>query len=77
MATLAPGDTSNWWKGACRMNGIMAGGHKGRRCLPALWPILVLYLGGFPGGASGKELTSQCRRHKRLRFKPCVGESRW
>jgi hypothetical protein len=23
---------------------------------------------GFPGGASGKELASQCRRHKRLRF---------
>ena len=23
---------------------------------------------GFPGGASGKELSCQCRRHKRLRF---------
>ena len=77
MATLAPGDTSNRWKGACGMNGIMVGGHKGRRCLPALWPILVLYLGGFLGSASGKELASQCRRHKRLRFKPCVGKSPW
>ena len=33
------------------------------------------YLGdylGFPGGASGKEPTSQCRRHKRCRFDPWV-----
>ena len=27
---------------------------------------------GFPGGASGKEPTSQCRRHKRCRFDPWV-----
>ena len=24
---------------------------------------------GFPGGASGKESTCQCKRHKRCRFK--------
>ena len=27
---------------------------------------------GFPGGASGKEPTSQCRRHKRCGFNPWV-----
>ena len=37
--------------------------------------IMLDYLGdylGFPGGASGKEPTSQCRRHKRCRFDPWV-----
>ena len=28
---------------------------------------------GFAGGASGKEPTCQCRRHKRLRFNPWLG----
>ena len=28
--------------------------------------------GGFPGGAGGKELTCQGRRHKRLGFDPWV-----
>ena len=32
---------------------------------------------GFPGGASGKELTCQCRRHIRLRFDPWVGKIPW
>jgi len=32
---------------------------------------------GFPGGASGKELACQCRRHKRLRFNPWVGKIPW
>jgi len=27
---------------------------------------------GFPGGASGKEPTYQCRRHKRHGFDPCL-----
>ena len=31
---------------------------------------------GFPGGASGKEPTCQCRRHKRFRFNPWVGNGR-
>ena len=31
----------------------------------------------FPGGASGKELACQCRRHKRPRFNPCVGKIPW
>ena len=32
---------------------------------------------GFSGGASGKELTCQCRRHKRHRFDPCVRKIPW
>ena len=30
---------------------------------------------GFPGGASHKEPTCQCRRHKRGRFNPLVGKT--
>ena len=30
---------------------------------------------GFPGGASGKELAWQCRRHKRHGFDPWSGRS--
>ena len=33
----------------------------------------MLYM-GFPGSSSGRELTCQCRRHKRLRFNPWVGK---
>ena len=49
-------------------------------------PILVVSLGliprsrivqGFPGGASGKEPTCQCRRCKRLGFNPGVGKIVW
>ena len=29
----------------------------------------------FPGGASGKEPTCQCKRHKRRGFDPWVGKS--
>ena len=32
---------------------------------------------GFPGGDSGKELTSQCRQHKRRGFNPWVGKIPW
>ena len=32
---------------------------------------------GFPGGASGKEPTCQCRRYKRLGFDPWVGKIPW
>ena len=34
-------------------------------------------LKGFPGGASGKEPTCQCRRSKRRRLKPWVGKIPW
>ena len=32
---------------------------------------------GFPGGASGKEPTCQCRRCKRCRFNSCLGKIPW
>ena len=32
---------------------------------------------GFPGGASSKEPTCQCRRHKRRRFNPWVRKIPW
>ena len=32
---------------------------------------------GFPGGASGKEPTCQCRRHRRCGFSACVGKIPW
>ena len=33
--------------------------------------------GGFPGGASGKEPSCQCSRHKRSGFDPWVRKSPW
>ena len=46
-------------------------------CLYILYfPVGILYK-GLPGGASGKELTCQCRRHKRCGFNPCVGKIPW
>ena len=35
------------------------------------------WLRSFPGGASGKESSCQCRRHKRLRCSRCVGKIPW
>ena len=32
---------------------------------------------GFPGGTSVKELTCQCRRHKKQEFSPWVGKIPW
>ena len=32
---------------------------------------------GFPGGASGKELACQCRRHKRCGFDIWAGKTLW
>ena len=32
---------------------------------------------GFPGSASGKETTCQCRRHKKFGFNPWVGKISW
>jgi len=37
----------------------------------------MLTILGFPCGASGKESTCQCRRHKRCWFDPWVGEIPW
>ena len=36
-----------------------------------------LYPRGFPGGASGKEPTCQCRRPKRCGFNPCIMKIPW
>ena len=38
---------------------------------------LLQYSMGFPGSTSGKEPTSQCRRHKRQGFNPWVGKIPW
>ena len=35
------------------------------------------WIGGFPGSASGKEPTCQCRRHKRCGFNAWVGKIPW
>ena len=37
----------------------------------------ILSTMGFPGGTSGKELTCQCRRHRRCGFNPWVGKIPW
>ena len=37
----------------------------------------IYFTTGFPGGASGKEPTSQCRRHKRCGFHSWVGQILW
>ena len=39
--------------------------------------VLSACFWGFPGGASSKEPTCQCRRHKRLGFDPYVGKIPW
>ena len=39
--------------------------------------LLVCIYVDFPGGASGKEPASQCRRCKRYRFDPKVGKMPW
>ena len=38
---------------------------------------MFAWVPGFPGGASGKEPTWQCRRHKRCGFHPWVGKVPW
>ena len=38
---------------------------------------ILLVMLGFPGGASGKELTCQCRRLKKLEFNPWVRKIPW
>ena len=39
--------------------------------------LYILQCVRFPGGASGKEPTCQCRRCKRCRFDPCVRKIPW
>ena len=46
-------------------------------CLYMLYfPIGILYK-GLPGGASNRELTCRCRRHKRCGFNPQVRKIPW
>ena len=40
------------------------------------WTVNLMFP-GFPGGASGKEPTCQCRRHKKFAFDPWVGKILW
>ena len=40
------------------------------------WALIPI-VWGFPGGTSGKELTCQCRRHKRRDFYPWVETISW
>ena len=47
-----------------------------RKEFPQKWKA-VKQVGGFPGGTSDKELTCQCRRHKRLGFSLWVGKMPW
>ena len=47
-----------------------------RRMRPVI-TILKNALYGFPRWLSGQESTCQCRRHKRLGFKPCIGKIPW
>ena len=39
--------------------------------------IAPLFLWGFPGGASGREPTCHCRRHKKCGFDPWVRKTPW
>ena len=42
-----------------------------------LWHVSIGHLLCFPGSASGKESTHQCRRHKRCGFNPWAGKIPW
>ena len=53
---------------------VLEGNHRGKREIN--WEEVDGAL-GFPSGASGKELTCQCRRCERHRFNPQVGKIPW
>ena len=53
---------------------VSEGNHRGKREIN--WEEVDRAL-GFPSGASGKELTCQCRRCERHRFNPQVGKIPW
>ena len=70
-------DSGSWWwtgrPGMLRFMGSQRVGHdwgtKHSTQQPPVWD--------FPGGASGKEPTCQCRRHRRRGFYPWVGKIPW
>ena len=72
---LGLGDQQQWAGGSVWADGsILCGGGGGRK------PSAVMTMhatGGFPGGADGKEPTSQCRRRERRGFDPWVGKILW
>ena len=45
--------------------------------LKSLVKLMRVIILGFSGGASGKEPTCLCRRHKRCLFDPWVGKIPW
>ena len=45
--------------------------------LTNIYLVSLLWQTGFPGGAGGKELTCQCRRHKRHKFSPWNRKIPW
>ena len=45
-------------------------------CVFVICVLLYMEM-SFPGGARGKEPACQCRRHKRCRFDPWVGNISW
>ena len=46
-------------------------------CIPVGENLLPCFPEDFPGGASGKESTCQCRTHKSCGFDPWVGKIPW
>ena len=53
------------------------------QCLPLSYKkttqtvFWIVWVSGFPGGTSGKELACQCRRHKKHGFDPWVRKNPW
>ena len=48
-----------------------------KTCWHVINCICICETQGFPGGATGKETTCQCKRHKRCRFDPWVRQIPW
>ena len=61
-----------WWAGK---SGVLQSMGSQSRTRLSDWT--ELRVPGFPGGASGKEPTCQCRRQKRHGFDPWVGKISW
>ena len=72
MAVTAAGyRPSSWERAAASGEAGLASRIQTQPLLCVVFLFLIL-ASGFPGGASGKEPTCQCRRHKRLGFDPWV-----
>ena len=62
-----PMDRAAWWP---IVHGVL-------KCWTRLSKWTTKGLLGFPGGASGKELACQCRKHKRHGINPWIGKIPW